>query len=290
MSDLFIACYKITTPGVGRPVFSVHLSVYPAQDTVHGFGYITQAINQPLDIATKLDGCYFPILLMGTPEKISLSATGYPDINWAPLHGSSHSGIGPVLLPNVKLQMVLDDWQEGVASYKYKDNNDNWQTITNAKVELDNSSILLPQKATAPITGDFKNIVISSGKVLDGTGLQDGDNVLLWSKKGSDNNENQKWKLEDAGDGYYFITSTNDKVLDGTALNSGDNILLWTHKQDGNNENQKWKLEDAGDGYYFITTTNGLALDGTTQGEGDNVLLWTKTGGDNQKWKLEDVS
>ncbi|MGB7441393.1 MAG: RICIN domain-containing protein [Coleofasciculaceae cyanobacterium] len=289
MSDLFFLCYKITTPGVDGLVLRVHLSVYPAQDTVHGFGQITQGINPPLNIATKLDGCYFPLLLTGIPEKISVSATGYPDIHWPPLHRSSHGGIGSVLLPNFKLQMVLDEWQKGVASYKYKDNNDHWQTITNAKVELDNSSVLLAQKANTPITNDFKNIVITSGKVLDGTGLNDGDNVLLWSKKGSDNNENQKWKLEDAGDGYYFITTTNSKVLDSTGLKSGENVLLWSKKRDDNNQDQKWKLEDAGDGYYFITTTNGLALDGTAQGDGDNVLLWTKTGGDNQKWKLEDA-
>ena len=284
MSDIFLVCYKITASRVGEPLLRVHLSVYPTQETVHGFGQVTQGSNPPFDMATKLDGYYFSISLMDTTEKVSVSATGYPDINWLP-----HGEISPVLLPNLKLQIVLDDWQGGIASYKYKDNNNNWQTVTNAKVEIDNSAIV-PDQGNLPNTKDFQIIVSTSGNVLDGIALQDGDNVLLWGKKGSDNNNNQKWKLEDAGNGDYFITTTNGKVLDGTTLANGDNVLLWSKKSE-NNENQKWKLEDAGNGYYFIITSNGLALDGTTQGQGDNVLLWSKKAenNDNQKWKFENV-
>ena len=283
MSDIFLVCYKITAPGVGGPLFRVHLSVYPTQETIHGFGEVTQGIEPPFDMATKLDGCYFPISPLGMSEKVSVSATGYPDINWLP-----YGGISPVLIPNLKLQMVLDNWQGGVASYKYKDNNDNWQTVTNAQVEIDNSAVV-PDQGGLPNTKDFYSIVTTSGNVLDGTALQDGDNVLLWSKKGSDNNNNQKWKLEDAGNDYYFITTTNGKVLDGTTLANGVNVLLWSKKVE-NNDNQKWKLEDAGNGYYFIITANGLALDGTTQNQGDNVLLWSKKveNNDNQKWRFEN--
>ncbi|NES24122.1 MAG: RICIN domain-containing protein, partial [Symploca sp. SIO3E6] len=103
----------------------------------------------------------------------------------------------------------------------------------------------------------------------------------------SPDNQNQKWKLVDAGDGYYFITTTNGLVLDGTGLNRDDNVLLWDKKGDDNNQNQKWKLVEAGDGYYLITTTNGLVLDGTGLSSGNNVLLWDKKGDDNnqnQKW------
>jgi len=98
----------------------------------------------------------------------------------------------------------------------------------------------------------------------------------LTPEETSQNNQNQKWKFLEAGDGYYYITTTNGLVLDGTGLNSGNNVLLWDQKGVDNSQNQKWKFVEAGDGYYYITSTNGLVLDGAGLNSGDHVLLWDK--------------
>jgi hypothetical protein len=67
-----------------------------------------------------------------------------------------------------------------------------------------------------------------------------GANVHQWSFHGGDN---QRWKLQDAGDGYYFLVARQSgKVLDvsSSATKDGDNVHQW--KMHGG-QNQHWRLQ-----------------------------------------------
>ena len=134
---LFPVGYAIGGSKIGSPLFTVHLVVFTPAETVTGVGHISQTTNPPLNIETKLDGKYTYMTVMPDNSRILVSATGYPIINWPP-----HGGIGPVILPNVELQMVLTgDWKSGTANYKYSDSNGKWHSITNAPVKFISSNV-----------------------------------------------------------------------------------------------------------------------------------------------------
>lgn len=143
-------------------------------------------------------------------------------------------------------------------------------------------------------TNAWYNIRVKhSGKLLDvaGVSTDNGANVHQWDASGGDN---QKWKFENAGDGYYFVKAKHSgKVLDVSGQpNPGDgaNVHQWAFH---GGENQQWKLETAGDGhYYFKARHSGKVLDvsGHSTENGANVHQWSLHGGDNQKWKLEKVN
>jgi hypothetical protein len=106
------------------------MMVYTPAKTVTGLGHITQAINPPLDIVTKLDGSYTYMTVMPRNVHILVTAIGYPIIHWPPW-----GGVGPVIPPNVDLRMVLEeDWKSGTANYKYVDDNGNWHEIEGVAV------------------------------------------------------------------------------------------------------------------------------------------------------------
>lgn len=108
--------------------------------------------------------------------------------------------------------------------------------------------------------------------------------------------ENQKWQLLDAGDGYYRIIANHShkalEVRGGVgALGNGDRVQQWGYVGAAN---QKWKLIPVGDEYYQIVAVHsGKSLDvnagsGNT-GDGAFVQQWDYWGGDNQKWRLTNV-
>jgi hypothetical protein len=131
-TGLFIASYEIGGHMAGAPLFRVNFSVYTPGETVSGIGHITQATNPPLNIGTNLHGQYTYMCVMPKSCHILVTATGYPIIKWPPF-----GGIGPVLLPNTELKVVLtEDWKSGTATYKYVDNEGNWQEVTDAPVKM----------------------------------------------------------------------------------------------------------------------------------------------------------
>jgi len=131
-TGLFIVCYEIGGNMPGAPLFKVSLGVYTPGETVSGLGHITQAVNPPLDIGTRIHGQYTYMCVMPKTCHILVTAIGYPVIKWP-----SGGGIGPVIPPNVDLRMVLaEDWKSGTANYKYLDNEGNWHEIKDAPVKL----------------------------------------------------------------------------------------------------------------------------------------------------------
>ena len=106
------------------------------QELVNGIGHITQATNPPLNLNTQLQGTYTYMATMSSVN-ILVVLTGYPVANLPP-----NGGVGPVLMPNVQLRMVLSqDWKTGTANYKYVDNSGQWKEMDNVPVKLLNSPI-----------------------------------------------------------------------------------------------------------------------------------------------------
>lgn len=129
-TGLFPVAYKIGGNMPGAPTFITHLVVYTPGRRVSGFGTITQAVNPPLNVETKLEGSFTYMTVMPKQTSILVTATGYPAISWP-----VHVGVGPVLTGNVELRMVLSgDWKTGTANYSYLDAQGKWHEVTDAPV------------------------------------------------------------------------------------------------------------------------------------------------------------
>lgn len=137
----------------------------------------------------------------------------------------------------------------------------------------------------------YKLTAQHSGKNLEvaGDATADGANVQQWLDT---NQDQQKWKVIDAGDGYYkLISQVSGKALevaDGASYD-GANVQQWS---DHGASHQKWRIIDVGDGYYkLISQASGKALDvvGGYTYDGANVQQWTDNGNPQQKWKFTEV-
>ncbi|HEX2572596.1 MAG TPA: DUF1842 domain-containing protein [Polyangia bacterium] len=132
-SGLFLAKYNIGTGMMGAPDFQVVLTVNTVDKEVNGMGRITQAVNPPVDVRTRIDGRYFEPIQVRDVPMIQVSLTGYPV-----LHAPSVGRIGIVLLPNVYLSMMLSaDWKSGTASYRYHGADEQWHEVSGVPVKLD---------------------------------------------------------------------------------------------------------------------------------------------------------
>lgn len=129
-----------------------------------------------------------------------------------------------------------------------------------------------------------------SGKVLDvaGGSIADMGNIQQWEKAGVDQ---QKWMLEDAGDGYYFLVSKKSGKVAAVDINSAknkNNVIQYGKIAAA--EDQKWKLEDAGNGYFYLVnklSKKFLDVAGGKPENGVNVQQCEKNGTDAQKWRFE---
>lgn len=100
---------------------------------------LKQATNPPLNIGTNLTGQYTYMCVMPNTCHILINATGTPIVKW-PQGGG---GVGPALLPNTELRMVVtDDWKSGTANYKYIDIQGNWHDVKDAPVKIIQGNII----------------------------------------------------------------------------------------------------------------------------------------------------
>ena len=118
-TGLFIVSYLVGNEMPGAPLLHLDLMVSTPNKEVSGRGVVTQAINPPLNVVSKVSGDFTYMTVMPKNTHILVVLTGYPVIKW-PIHG----GIGPVIPPNLQVRMVLnEDWQEGIANFTYVDDN-----------------------------------------------------------------------------------------------------------------------------------------------------------------------
>lgn len=128
----------------------------------------------------------------------------------------------------------------------------------------------------------------NSGKALDvnGGSTADGGDVIQWTWS---NGNNQKWRIDNLGNGYYTLTNVNSgKLLDviGGSTADGGNVIQWSST---GGTNQQWQIIDNGGGYYrLINRNSGKALDvnGGSTADGGDVIQWTWSSGNNQQWTL----
>lgn len=137
-TGLFIVSYEIGQPALGAPSFQLNLTVSTPNETVSGYGEITQPVSPPLDLKTQFQGQFTYMTVMPNNTHILVTGAGYPNIHWPP-----HGGVGPVMPPNLQLQMVLaDNWQSGTANYKYLNNSGEWVSVKDAIVQAVQANVL----------------------------------------------------------------------------------------------------------------------------------------------------
>ena len=171
---LFVASYDVTTGVPGAPTLHLRLMVYAPERTVTGYGGITQAVEDPPAWATRLDGDFTYLTVMGPGSHILVTLTGYPPVLMPP-----GTGAGPALLPNCGVRLLLDEsWQSGVGSFWYVDGNGVRHDVDDARVTraadaaaapaaaertLDLGTVaLLPEQVTATYAGD-RLVIHASG-------------------------------------------------------------------------------------------------------------------------------
>ncbi|MFD2940263.1 phosphatidylinositol-specific phospholipase C domain-containing protein [Flavobacterium notoginsengisoli] len=119
----------------------------------------------------------------------------------------------------------------------------------------------------------------------------DGTQVIVHASK---DQMNQRWKLADAGEGYFYIhtltQNATDSVLDvrGNLQADGTNIII--HKQNNGN-NQKWKITKLENGYFVLEPKNApnslLDLYESKTEDGSPVKIFKKNYNDwAEQWAL----
>ncbi len=134
----------------------------------------------------------------------------------------------------------------------------------------------------------YKIKSVSSGKLMEvaGFSMADGGLVQQWT---DNNGANQKWRIDDTGNGYYKLTNSfSGKCLEvpGASTTAGTQLDQWT---DNGGTNQRFRLEDMGGGSYRITAqSSGMALDvnANSTADGAAIIQWSDTGANNQRWQL----
>jgi uncharacterized protein DUF1842 len=130
-TGLFLVNYQVGTGAPGAPTLNLSLAVNAAHRTLHGIGEITQAVHPPVDVHTRVDGTYLPILILGSPSLL-VEASGMPPVHWP---DRRRQGPGTVILPNFFLRMVLQGWESGTAYYRYQNTEGQWVEVNDVPVK-----------------------------------------------------------------------------------------------------------------------------------------------------------
>ncbi len=143
-TDLFIVRYNI---GTGAANLRVDLAVNAVDHAITGQSRVTQAINPPTDVRSRLYGDFTYMTTMPKQTHTLVTATGVLAL-WMP----PNTGIGPALPCNLSLRMVLSaDWQSGIAHYKYLVG-DTWHEVHDAPVKvLEEHGTPPPVKTSIPL-------------------------------------------------------------------------------------------------------------------------------------------
>ncbi|MEU3164796.1 alpha-galactosidase [Streptosporangium sp. NPDC006930] len=151
---------------------------------------------------------------------------------------------------------------------------------------------LAPQ-TTTPTPTTYTMTARHSSKSLDvnNAATTDGANIVQWTANGQ---ANQRWRFQDAGGGYYTVTSVSSgKCLDvyggATATANGARVVQWACN---GGTNQQWRFQDAGNGYVrLVARHSDKCLDVLNAGTADGVQVvqWTCGTGTNQQWLRTQV-
>ncbi len=141
--------------------------------------------------------------------------------------------------------------------------------------------------AAGPTIPSVTLVARHSGKLAD---VKDGSTadraaVIQWSANGG---SNQRWRLQDAGSGYFRVVNVNSgKCLDVTSgsTSNGATVIQYTC---GGGSNQQWQVRDMGSGYaQLVARHSGKCLDvsNVSTADGAALIQWTCGSGSNQQWQ-----
>lgn len=197
---------------------------------------------------------------------------------WTPVQVDA----GSVVLRNVGTGKVLDvnggNTTDGTNVQIYDENGSSAQKFIFKEAKVIKSATYIFHSGA-----DFNQVVD-----LNGSSGQDGANVTSWALSGAGN---QKWNVNDNGDGTYRISSAvTGKVLDvsGGVASDGANVAQYSWH---GGLNQKWVAEyDRDGGFVFRSAQNRdmvLEVDSASPSNGANICVAKKTGAANQRFSLE---
>ncbi|MDA1368582.1 family 43 glycosylhydrolase [Glycomyces algeriensis] len=150
-------------------------------------------------------------------------------------------------------------------------------------------AFLAPTASHAAIDTNADYVLTSrhSGLVLDINGASTAENagLIQWNRNDA---TNQRFRLIDAGGGYYRVQSRHSgKVLglQNQSTADGANVVQET---DANATDQQWRVTESGGYATFVNRLSGKALDvwEWSTAAGGRISQYTATGGTNQQWSL----
>lgn len=136
----------------------------------------------------------------------------------------------------------------------------------------------------APAGGQLK--ARHSGKCLDvnGASTASGAAVIQWA---CHTGANQKWKLEDAGGGYWRVKAGHSSMCLDLASQSTANAVGLVQATCGNGTSQQWATEDVGGGALRLKSRySGLCVDvdRANKDDGASVIQYACFDSANQQW------
>ncbi|MEI9807477.1 MAG: RICIN domain-containing protein [Bacteroidota bacterium] len=148
--------------------------------------------------------------------------------------------------------------------------------------------------ACGPVDPDkcYKFIARHSGKALTIKGASNANGADA-EQRSYDGDNNQKWKFDEVGGGYYRVFNVNSgKVLDvdGGSTANGAQIQQWPW--DGSNE-QRWKLEKNSAGYFGVQVKLSgkyMGVENASNANGASVEQRNTNASDyNRQWAITEV-
>lgn len=135
------------------------------------------------------------------------------------------------------------------------------------------------------------NTALDFNQVIDvhGASTANHANVEIYTRN---NGQNQRYKVEHVGNGYYKIVAIHSGkalTVKDSSITRGTNVEQETYV---GIDAQKWVIKDAGNGYYYIISKcNGLYLDlqGGVSNSGTNIEVYDANYQNWQKFKFYSV-
>lgn len=130
------------------------------------------------------------------------------------------------------------------------------------------------------------NSALSTSLMIDITGKNTGNGLVVWNQNGG---ENQEFILNHVENGWYKITNRgSNKVIDLSLtgiVEKGSKLILNDYSGD---DSQLWRFYSAGNNYYYIQNKTGYYLDvyGGANKAGTIIQAFTRLNQYNQMWKL----
>lgn len=122
------------------------------------------------------------------------------------------------------------------------------------------------------------------------SGTANGADAEQWTDS---NWPSERWRLVDAGSGYYKIQNVNSGLLLGPESGGSADGTIIEQWSDGGWTSQQWQLIDAGGGFFKIknrATGKLIDVSSGSLSDGANVISWSDNGGYNQQWQIVEAN